>query len=135
MIIEIPKQRNVAILPQFAIVGKSSYHAARVNVSRNAFLNSRSAEKTFSLTFIHLIPKWRRPRMVWVELHKNEASRATEHKRFHEATLFLTEDDIPGSLPDGRDAIRLKNSELKFWLKCRGDSCKGLSTKAQLCKR
>ena len=32
---------------------------------------------------IHLIPKWRRPRMVWVELHENEASRATEHKRFY----------------------------------------------------
>ena len=72
--------------------------------------------------------------MVWVELHENEASRATELKRFHEATLVLTEDDIPGSLLDGRDANRLKNSELKFWLKCHGDSCKGLST-AQLCKR
>ena len=47
---------------------------------------------------------------------------------------FLTEDDIPGSSPIGTDANRLKNSELKFWLKCRGDSCKGLSTKAQLCK-
>ena len=35
MIIEIPKQRNVTILPQFAIVDKSSYHAARINVSRN----------------------------------------------------------------------------------------------------
>ena len=32
--------------------GKSSYHAARINVSRNAFLNSRAEEKTFSLTFI-----------------------------------------------------------------------------------
>ena len=29
--------------------------------------------------WIHLIPKWRRPRMVWVEFHENEASRATEH--------------------------------------------------------
>ena len=38
---------------------------------------------------IHLIPKWRRPRMVWVELHKNKASRAMGHKRFHEATLCL----------------------------------------------
>ena len=45
VIIEIPKQRNVTILPQFAIVDKSSYHAARINVSRNAFLNSRSEEK------------------------------------------------------------------------------------------
>ena len=41
MIIEIPKQRNVTILPQFAIVDKSSYHAARISVSRNAILNSR----------------------------------------------------------------------------------------------
>ena len=47
MIIEIPKQRNVTILPHFAIVDKSSYrtYAARINVSRNAFLNSRSEEK------------------------------------------------------------------------------------------
>ena len=45
VIIEIPKQRNVTILPQFAIVDKSSYHADRINVSRNAFLNSRSEEK------------------------------------------------------------------------------------------
>ena len=42
----------------------------------------------------------------------------------------LTEDDVPGSSLDGRDANRLKNSGLKFWLKCRGDSSKGLSTKA-----
>ena len=47
----------------------------------------------------------------------------------------LTEDDIPGSSLNGRDANRLKNSELKFWLKCRGDSCEELFTKAQLCKR
>ena len=45
MIIEIPKQRNVTILPQFAIVDKSSDHAARINVSRNACLNSRSEEE------------------------------------------------------------------------------------------
>ena len=45
VIIEIPKQRNVTILPQFAIVGKSLYDAARINVSRNAFLNSRSEGK------------------------------------------------------------------------------------------
>ena len=45
VIIEIPKQRNFTILPQFAIVDKSSYHAARINVSRNPFLNSRSKEK------------------------------------------------------------------------------------------
>ena len=52
VIIEIPKQRNVTILPQFAIVDKSSHHASRIKMSRNAFFNSRSEEKTFSLTFI-----------------------------------------------------------------------------------
>ena len=41
-------QRNVTILPQFATVDNSSYHAAHINVSRNAFLNSHSEEKTFS---------------------------------------------------------------------------------------
>ena len=46
VIIEIPKQRNVTIFPQFAIVDKSSYHAACINVSGNAFLNSRSKEKS-----------------------------------------------------------------------------------------
>ena len=35
------------------LIRVSSYHAARINVSRNAILNSRSEEKkTFSLTFI-----------------------------------------------------------------------------------
>ena len=48
---------------------------------------------------------------------------------------FLTEDDIPGSSLYGRGANRLKNYELKFWLKCHCNLCKGLSTKAQLCKR
>ena len=52
MIIEIPKQRNATILPQFAIVEKSSYHAARINVSRNAFLNSHSEEKNIFFEFI-----------------------------------------------------------------------------------
>ena len=51
MIIEIPKQRNFTFLPQFAIVHKSSYHAARINVSRNAFLNSRSEEKNIFFDF------------------------------------------------------------------------------------
>ena len=52
MIIEIPQQRNVTILPQFAIVDESSYHAASINVSLSAFLNSHSEEKTLSLAFI-----------------------------------------------------------------------------------
>ena len=48
---------------------------------------------------------------------------------------LLTEEDISGSLLAGRKPSTLKNYELEFWLRCRGDSCKGLSTKAQLVKR
>ena len=33
--------------------------------------------------------------MVWVELHENEASRATEHKRFYEATTGKWTDILP----------------------------------------
>ena len=51
VITEIPKQRNVTILPQFAIVDKNSFHAARIDVSRNAFLNSRSEEKISFVIF------------------------------------------------------------------------------------
>lgn len=47
----------------------------------------------------------------------------------------LNEDDIPGASLKGRNASKLKNDELKFWLKCRGDSGKGLKTKAELVKR
>jgi hypothetical protein len=47
----------------------------------------------------------------------------------------LTENDIPGASLGGRNASQLKNDELKFWLRCRGDSGKGLKTKAELVKR
>ena len=81
--------------------------------------------------------------MIWVELHENEASRAMVKHNSNASfrgnlvfgPSFLTEDDIPGSSLNGRDPNRLKNSELKFWLMCRGNSCKGLSTKAQLCNK
>ncbi|KAK3699227.1 hypothetical protein QZH41_011271 [Actinostola sp. cb2023] len=48
---------------------------------------------------------------------------------------FLSEEDVLGSSLNGRKPVQLKNSELTFWLKCRGDSCKGLQTKALLVKR
>ncbi|PFX17579.1 hypothetical protein AWC38_SpisGene18098 [Stylophora pistillata] len=38
-----------------------------------------------------------------------------------------TEEDIPGSSFAGRKPSTLKNSELQFWLRCRGDSCKGVT--------
>ena len=53
----------------------------------------------------------------------------------HMAACQLTEDDNPGSSLCGRCPATLKNEELKFWLKCRGDSLKGLKTKAALVKR
>ncbi|XP_074618196.1 uncharacterized protein LOC141877203 isoform X2 [Acropora palmata] len=47
----------------------------------------------------------------------------------------VTEDDIPGASLAGRNPSSLKNEELRFWLRCRGDSLKGLKTKALLVKR
>ena len=47
----------------------------------------------------------------------------------------LNEDDIPSASSEGRNPAELNNDALKFWLKCRGDNCKGLKTKAQLLKR
>ena len=48
---------------------------------------------------------------------------------------LLEENDIPGASLCGRKPSELKNDELKFWLKCRGDPGKGLKTKAELVKR
>ena len=48
---------------------------------------------------------------------------------------FLTENDIPGASLLGRNPEELKTSELRFWLKCRGDVAKGLKTKAELVKQ
>ena len=51
------------------------------------------------------------------------------------ASIFLTENDIPSVSLLGKKPEELKISELKFWLKCRGDAGKGLKTKAELVKR
>ena len=48
---------------------------------------------------------------------------------------LLKENDIPGASICVRKPSELKNEELKFWLKCRGDPAKGLKTKAELVKR
>ena len=50
-------------------------------------------------------------------------------------SVILTEDDIPGASLAGRNPSLLKNEEVRFWLRCRGDSLKGLKTKALLVKR
>ena len=49
--------------------------------------------------------------------------------------ILLTENDIPGASLLGRKPEELKTAELRLWLRCRGDSCKGLKTKAELVKR
>ena len=51
------------------------------------------------------------------------------------APVLLTESDIPGASREGRQLAELKKVDLLFWLRCRGDSCKGLNLKAQLVKR
>ena len=48
--------------------------------------------------------------------------------------VILSEDDISGDSLAGRNSASLKNEELIFWLRCRGDPLKGLKTKAQLIK-
>ena len=50
-------------------------------------------------------------------------------------TVVLTENDIPGASLEGRKSAELKKADLLFWLRCRGDSCKGLSVKGRLVKR
>ena len=50
-------------------------------------------------------------------------------------SVGLTEDDIPGASFGTRKPAELGNDALRFWLKCRGDKCKGMKTKAQLLKR
>ena len=49
--------------------------------------------------------------------------------------VTLNEDDIPGASFEGRNPAELNNDALRFWLKCRGDKCKGLKRKAQVLKR
>ena len=44
-------------------------------------------------------------------------------------SVVLSESDIPGSFLNGRNPSELKNDELRFWLKCRDDSVKGLRKK------
>lgn len=51
------------------------------------------------------------------------------------SVIKLTLEDIPGASLAGRLLSQLKIEELKFWLVCRGDSCKGLKTKAEFVKR
>ena len=81
-------------------------------------------------------------------MHGNEVSRSTALHRFIDKiassmmasssssnAITLTENDIPGASLLGRKPEELSNSELKFWLKCRGDTGKGLKTKAELVKR
>ena len=101
--------------------------------------------------------EWRTPRETWFEQRENEARKASLASRLLLLTtqarlqslkmpstsdnssdsngIPLTENDIPGASLLGRKPEELKNSELKFWLKCRGDTEKGLKTKAELVKR
>ena len=57
---------NAKILSQFAIVDKSSHHAARINVSRNAFLNTRSEEKSI---FFDVHTGWKQIKMWFCGLY------------------------------------------------------------------
>ena len=51
------------------------------------------------------------------------------------ATSLLEENDILGASLSGQKPSELKNEDLKFWFKCRGDPAKGLKTNAELVNR
>ena len=50
-------------------------------------------------------------------------------------TSVVDENDIPGSVLDMNKLSSYRVDELKFWLSCRGDSLKNLSTKAACIQR
>ena len=60
---------------------------------------------------------------------------ATPGENMFTAPVSLTETDIPGASSHGRKPAEMKKADVLFWLRCRGDSCKGMTVKAQLVKR
>ena len=51
------------------------------------------------------------------------------------APVLLMESDNPGTSLERRKPAELKKTDLLFWLRCRGDSCKGFNLKAQFVRR
>ena len=104
---------------------QTNYFARNYSVTvYTVFINGGRAERP---GFECLKARLGRPRTD----HKTKQKRASDEN----ARVILTEDDIPGASLAGRNPSSLKNEELKFWLRCRGDSLKGLKTKAQLVKQ
>ena len=71
-------------------------------------------------------------RRVWIE---SKTNMVTPGESLFSALVLLTENDIPGASLQGRKPAEMKKADLLFWLRCRGDSCKGMTVKAQLVKR
>ena len=90
---------------------------------------------------IHDFHKWRTARAEWWLKHQIKARKASSVSNMAATpptstnVAVLSENDIPGASLCGRKPSELKNEELKFWLRCRGDPAKGLKTKAELVKR
>ena len=66
---------------------------------------------------------------------ETQINMATPGKNMFTAPVLLTENYIPGASLHGRKPAEMKKADLLFWLRCRGDSCKGMTVKAQLVKR
>ena len=60
---------------------------------------------------------------------------APPHADTISSAVVLTENDIPGVSLEGRKPTEFKKADFLFWLRCRGDSCKGLKVKARLVER
>ena len=70
---------------------------------------------------------WKRNWKGLRKINKKEMM-ALELAELAENNIILTENDIPSASLAGRNPSPLKNEELKFWLRCRSDSLKGLKT-------
>ena len=66
---------------------------------------------------------------------ESKTNMATPGESLFSAPVLLTENEIPGASLQGRKPAEMKKADLLFWLRCRGDSCKGMTVKAQLVKR
>ena len=99
-------------------------------------LNTRNDEQYTEFLMAYGSEKTRyenmKTRRVRIE---SKTNMATPGESLFSAPVLLTENDIPGASLQGRKPAEMKKADLLFWLRCRGDSCKGMSVKAQLVKR
>ena len=79
-------------------------------------------------------PRYENMEMRWVRI-ETQVNMVTPGENMFTASVLLAENDIPGASLHGRKPAEMKKADLLFWPRCRSDSCKGMTVKAQLLKR